>query len=418
MRKGRFLCSVSDAHGDLEEDHADDEEDGDHADAGVDVAGDLADGADEGGAHEGGAFAADIQEPEVFTGLGRWDDAREVGAREGLDAALEHADHDGQQPELPLVFEKDGEDGDAKVGDDADGDEFRCGVTCGEAAEEDGEWKGHDLRHEERQQEACRVQSEGGAVGSGHVDDGVDAVDIEEESEEKEEDLLFRPDVAEGAPQSRETLAHGVLWPLHVVLLFVAFEQRQREEEPPDGRDAEGELHGQRHRDADGTAAQDQRQRENEGRAAADIAPGVASGGNHVHAFVGGDVREHGVVEDEARLVADLGDHKDHQEDQPVAGSAQRHAAHQPDHQKEQKDRPFEPAGIGQRAKGRPHEGHSQRHDRGSVTPVGQVIHAREAGTFSQAVEIDRHDRCDQERESRVADVVKDPVAFEFCQFE
>ena len=40
-----------------------------------------------------------------------------------LDAALEHAHHNGQHPELPLVLQEKGKQRNARVGCDADRDE-------------------------------------------------------------------------------------------------------------------------------------------------------------------------------------------------------------------------------------------------------------------------------------------------------
>lgn len=126
-----IFCLIANAYGNLEKDHADDKEQGDHADAGVDVAGDLADGADKGGAHEGGAFAADIHNTKVFARLFWRNDACEIRARKGLDAALKHANENCQHPKLPLVRQENRKHSDAKIGDDTDGDEFCCGVAPG-----------------------------------------------------------------------------------------------------------------------------------------------------------------------------------------------------------------------------------------------------------------------------------------------
>lgn len=87
----------------MEEDHSNDEQQGNHADTGVNVASDLADDADEGGAHKRGAFAADVHEAKIFARLLWRNNASKIRARECLNAALEHADQHGQHPELPLM---------------------------------------------------------------------------------------------------------------------------------------------------------------------------------------------------------------------------------------------------------------------------------------------------------------------------
>lgn len=108
---------------DPEENEPDDKQDGDHPDAGADVAAHLGDGADNRGAHERGALAADVHQPEVFPRLFRRDNLRKPAAGEGLHPALEHPDTDRQEPEVGLLRHHHRKQGDAGVGDDADGDE-------------------------------------------------------------------------------------------------------------------------------------------------------------------------------------------------------------------------------------------------------------------------------------------------------
>lgn len=102
-----------------EQQEPDDEQDRDGAHARVGHARQLGHGADQHGAHEGSALSADVVDAEVFPGLLRRNDAGEVGAGERLDRALEHTHHHGEEPELPLPVELDGEQRDGRVGRDA-----------------------------------------------------------------------------------------------------------------------------------------------------------------------------------------------------------------------------------------------------------------------------------------------------------
>ena len=65
------------------------------------------------GTHKGCAFTADVIDAEVFAGFFGGDDLGEVGTGESLNGALEHPHQHGQEPELPLLIQLDGEEGDA-----------------------------------------------------------------------------------------------------------------------------------------------------------------------------------------------------------------------------------------------------------------------------------------------------------------
>ena len=46
----------------------------------------------------------------------------------------------------------------------------------------------------------------------------------------------------------------------------------------------------------------------------------MMKGGNRIHSLRGSDVYQHGIVKDQAGIIANLGDHKDDQEQEPGAG--------------------------------------------------------------------------------------------------
>ena len=53
-------------------------------------------------------LAADIEQTEVLARFFRRDDLGKMAPAQRLDAALEHAHHNGQHPELPLVLQEKG----------------------------------------------------------------------------------------------------------------------------------------------------------------------------------------------------------------------------------------------------------------------------------------------------------------------
>ena len=106
----------------------------------------------------------------------------EVAAAQRLNAALKHTHQNRQYPELPLGHKKYREQGNAGVAEDADLNEQPRIVLGGEPAEGDGAGEGHELGQQQRQQQPGGVQTQSSAVGRGHVDDGVNAVDEEEKA--------------------------------------------------------------------------------------------------------------------------------------------------------------------------------------------------------------------------------------------
>lgn len=63
------------------------------------------------------------------------------------------------------------------------------GDGAGEAADDEDGRERHELRDQQRQQKSGGIEPQGRAVGRRHVDDRVDAVDVEEEGEDEEQDL-------------------------------------------------------------------------------------------------------------------------------------------------------------------------------------------------------------------------------------
>ncbi len=369
--------------------------------------------AHEKGAEERCALAEDVEDPEEAARLIGGDDLGEVGARERLHAALEEPHGAGEHPELPCLRHEYGEQPDACVRGDADEDEDVVAHLFCEFAEDDGGGEGDDLRQQQRQQQIHRIEPERRAEGSRHVDDGVHAVDVEEERDEEEDDALFVGDVAlfgEHREEAFEVVAHGVRRAGHEVRLAVGLGEGQGKAEPPqridDERDGNGYgvlQVGQQH---DGDA-------DEEGDAAPDVSPGIALGGYVVGAVVRGHVHEHGVVKDEARRVKDLCNDEYDEEHQPRHGNAQRRAS---DHARACKEHEYGTLisrKIAQRAENGADDGDAQRHDARGVAPVGGRRGGVHPALSRKVVEVDGHDGADEQGKRRVSHVVQDPVAFQ-----
>ena len=329
-----------------------------------------------------------------------------MAAAQRLHAALEHAHHHGQHPELPLALQEEGKDGNAGIGCDAHRDQGLGFIFLAQATEDQRRGEGHDLGDQQRQQQAGGVQPQCRAVGGGHINDGIHAVDVAEEGQQEPEHLLVLRQVLQSLPDAHKALADGVLLHLHIVDLAVLFQQRQGDHQPPHG--GNDQRNGQRGHLAETyrTAAQHQRQTDHKGHAAADIAPCVPAGGHHVHPLRGGHIAQHGVVEHQTAGVADLCNDKNDQKGQPCARQTHGTAADDAHKKAEHKDGLFKALGVRQRAQNGAQNGGDHRDDGACVAPVGQIVHLAHAAGFGQRIEEDGHQRGDHQHKGRVAHIV------------
>ena len=226
-----------------------------------------------------------------------------------------------------------GVEADGEVARDAHQDQGHGPILLAELGEDQGAHPGHHLGGQQEHHLAHGGQAQIGADVDAVVDDGAHAVDIEEESDEEEEDLLVPDgDLFQGGEDLLEHLAHGGVGVLHVVLLLIVFDEGQGDQQPPDGGDPKADdlaHHGREEHQALGQAAAEDigHHSDEEGNAGADVAPGVAVGGDLVHALLGGHVVEHGIIEGQGRLVEHLGQHVDDEEEHPAPGEAVEDAA-------------------------------------------------------------------------------------------
>ena len=308
----------------IEECSADEEEQCKSTDTPVGVAGGVCNETDDGGAEEGRAFADDVVESEVLTGLFGRDDLREVGAAHRLDTALEHADGDREDPELGELVQLDAVQADEEVCDDADEYDVPCLMGTAQAADDEGTRERYELRDEQGCEQADRVEAEGRAVGRRHVDDGVNTVNVEEECQKEQADFAVSGGVLDGLAQFLECVFLFRFLFGNVVGLLVHLDERQGDEEPPEAGQGKADGHGVLFwKGPDALVGQDvQCKAHDERDDRADVTPGVTLAGDVVDAVFGRDVIEHGVIDDKAQVEGHTGDDEHDQEDEPLQREA------------------------------------------------------------------------------------------------
>ena len=288
------------------------------------MAGGVRDETDGGGAEEGRAFTDDVIESEVLAGLLCRDDPCEVGAAHRLDTTLEHADADGEDPELGELVELHAVEADEEIRDDADEDDVPRLMCTAQTANDDGGRECHELRDKQGCEESDRVKAERRAVGGRHVDDGVDAVNVEEERQEEQADLAVRGSLLDRLAEFLERVFLLCFLFRDVVGLLVHLDERQGHKEPPEAGQGKADGHGVLLRKRpDALVGQDvQRETNDERDDRADVAPGITLARDVVDAVFRRDVVEHGVIYDKAQVEGHTRDDEHDQEDEPLQREA------------------------------------------------------------------------------------------------
>lgn len=213
------------------------------------------------------------------------------------------------------------------------------------------------------------VKAERGPEAGCHVDDRINAIDIEEEGNEIKEDSLAVGEVVllgEDAEKPAEVVADGFRLAGNVVLLAIGKEEGYRKAKPPKGIDGEG----YRHRDGGIQAGEDDKgDGDEEGKTASDVAKGVTLGGNVVGLLERGDVAKHRIVEDEGNGVEDLCENIDDQESDVRHRHRQGQASENAKDRGQEEKRPLESAIVGKRAKDRSKDGDDKGDDAGRIAP-------------------------------------------------
>ena len=113
------------------------------------------------------------------------------------------------------------------------------------------------------------------------------------------------------------------------VALLVGAKQRNGERQPPcAGDDKRQTRAGKGIQAQDAGAAEDEGDAQDEGNGGAHVPPGETRRAHLVHAFVRGDVWQHGVVKRHGRVKADGAQHVDHQKRHSGHGDGLRQAQH------------------------------------------------------------------------------------------
>ena len=208
---------------------------------------------------------------------------------------------------------------------------------------------------------------------------------------------------------------------VHVVLLLIVPDEGQGDQQPPGAGDHKADdpaHHGREQGILQDPAAAPQdvgHHGHQEGDAGADIAPGVAVGGDLVHAALGGHVVEHGIIEGQGGLVEDLGQHVDDEEHHPAPGEAVEHTAHHPGGHGGLEEDLFRLLPIRQRAQDWPQQRHDDRDHGDGDGIVGRGLVAGDlprVGTDGQLLEPDGNQGAGKHGVGRVAHVVQHPREF------
>ena len=328
-----------------------------------------------------------------------------------MDAALEHADEDRQDPELRGRHEEErGEEHDAHVGHDRRHDHRLAAKPPGHPPVQDRAWERHELRDQQRHHQLSRVDAQLGAVRGAHRDHRVHRIDVEEEREHEHPQRLVPHYLAEGAAKLAEGAAHGrsqLVACGAVMLLTVAGDQRDRERDPPDGGDDErcAGAAGRRPAEWQRRAAEDQRDAHDERHGRADVAPAVAVRGDLVHAFVRRGVDQHRIVERERAVESDRREDIHDQERQPRQWKRHRAARDDAGAEEAEEELDFHALHVGNRAEQRHEQRDDQRCDGLRVAPGRHDVAVR----GHQRFRVDRNHRGGQQHERGVAHVVDDP---------
>ena len=328
--------------------------------------------ADQQRAEERSALREDIVDAEVFAGVFGRDDLGVVGAGQRLNRALEAADKEGEDRKVDQRVEEQRIDRNAEIAGDADEDQRNGLILFGELGKHERADPCNNLRGEQQHDEADIVQALGRADVDALINDRADTVNVEEERDQEQQNLAVgQSNLFDRAAELLEHHADGRLLLFDIVELLIVLEQREGDHAPPDGGDRKADRHGRLLRnDLQHIRAEHiGNQREDERDAGTDIAPGIAVGADLVHAFLGGDVVQHRIVERIGCGIEDLGQHEDDKEGDPLPCEAVKNTADDACGNRRGEEDFLHILTVGQSAADRPDHGDRNRHERGRVGP-------------------------------------------------
>ena len=202
-----------------------------------------------------------------------------------------------------------------------------------------------------------------------------------------------------------------------VVDLPVVPEEGQGDQQPPQRRHGEPPYPGDRPRQHPRHVRPQgiEHQGNHKGQAGTQVPPGIAVGGDGVHAGRGGDVVEHGVVKGEGAGVGHLHQEEKGQKQQPPRGKPVQNASPHPQkHAGAEEDGLTAPA-VGQGTAHRPQQGHHHRHQGHPQGPHPGGIPGAQLPRplpHGQRFEPDGDQGAGEHGEGGIAHVIEDPGKF------
>ena len=227
-------------------------------------------------------------------------------------------------------------------------------------------------------------------------------------------------DLAHGVSDLGEHAAHNVAdgvfgLALATVFLLIGADERQGKDEPPGAGDNKRQARGQHGGDAKGRTAHNERQADDERHGGTDVAPSEARTRHGVHALIGGDIGQHGVVERHRRVEADGAQHIDGQKRHGGHRDSLCKAKHETRQEEAQEELDLVAGVIGKRAQNGHEHGDDQRGDRLRIAPGDHQVGRGSAGI--DGVKVNGHHRGIEQHEGRVSHIVHDPVTLELGVF-
>lgn len=199
-------------------------------------------------------FAEHVEKPEIFAGFVFGNQLAEIGTGQRLDAALADAHADRQNPEFRLRIQPVSEDTDPDVHEDENLDEPHGAVLFRQRSAQDGAGEGHELGQQQGQHHGVGIDPHLAAVGGGHGNDGANAVDVTEISEDEQEQPFVLRQLFQRLSEAAEGGGDHVILPGNGIFLMDVLIQGNGHRRPPHHGDHEGNPGGGGHGKAQGVA--------------------------------------------------------------------------------------------------------------------------------------------------------------------
>ena len=162
------------------------------------------------GTEDGGKFAEHVVEPIEFCGLVFGDEPGIVGTTEGLNAALNKTDDNGQDIKLVFFVHHGSPDGDTDVNTDGEIDGFPDTPILAEFTKQECSGESHELGNQKRFDQIIGLKPDGHPIIDGHSDNRVHTIDIKPVSQQKDENCFSMTDFSQGAEELAKTVGNDI----------------------------------------------------------------------------------------------------------------------------------------------------------------------------------------------------------------